>query len=260
MTAYAGRHAELYDIFYGDKPYAQEAEFVHYCLQRYSIGETHRILELACGTGTHALFLEKLGYEIIAIDNSEDMLTRARHKAEEVSSKVEFRYQDMRSLNINEKPFDAVLCLFDSIGYVQTNEGLEQVLKGVYHNLRENGLFVFEFWHAPAMLCSYEPLRVRRWQTPKSQLVRIAETELDSARQLAKIKYTVYELYTDGTYTCFQETQTNRYFLVQEIALWLTTSGFTPVKWFAGFTPEENISEQTWHVVSVARKSKKHRA
>jgi SAM-dependent methyltransferase len=254
MNSYIGRHAEFYDIFYADKPYAQEAAFVHQCLQQYGTGITRRLLELACGTGSHALTLEKFGYEIVATDYSQDMLACARRKAAKAASSVDFRWQDMRALDIADRPFDAVLCLFDSIGYVETNEAIAQVFQGVHHHLRPDGLFVFEFWHGVAMLHSYDPVRVRRWSTPEGELVRISETELVYARNLARVTYTIYELRHDGTYTSLKETQTNRYFLVQEMAYWLSSCGFTPLKWFAGFTPDENINEQTWHIVAIARK------
>ena len=254
MSSFSGQHAEFYDVFYADKPYAEEASFVHWCLQQYSVGTTRRLLELACGTGTHALALEKLSYEIVATDYSGDMLACARRKAAEVTSSVDFRRQDMCALDIADRPFDAAICLFDSIGLVKTNEALMQVLQRVHRHLRPDGLFVFEFWHAAAMLRSYDPVRVRRWSTPEGELVRISETELDCARQLARVTYTIYELRPDGTYTSLKETQTNRYFLVQEMAGWLSYCGFTPVKWFAGFATDENITEQTWHIVAVARK------
>lgn len=256
MTSYIGRHAELYDIFYADKQYEEEAAFVHQCLQQYSVVDTHRLLELACGTGTHALVLEKLGYELVATDHSEDMLACAQRKAEQVSSGIQFRLQDMRALNLPDPPFDAAVCLFDSIGYVVTNDALKQVLQGVYHHLRSDGLFVFEFWHAGAMLRNYEPVRTRRWSTPEGELLRISETELQCDQQLSNVTYSIYELHNDGTYRSFKETQVNRYFLVQEMAYFLSTCGFTPLKWFAGFTAAENITEDTWHVVAVAQKRK----
>jgi SAM-dependent methyltransferase len=254
MSSYIGRHAELYDIFYGDKPYADEAAFVHGCLQQYGIGPTHRLLELACGTGSHAFALEKFGYKIVATDYSEDMLACARGKVAEVITSVSFLWQDMRALDVAEKPFDAVICLFDSIGYVETNEELVKVLEGVRRHLRSDGLFVFEFWHAAAMLRSFDPVRVRRWRIPDGELLRISETELQYAEQLARVTYTIYELRHDGTYTSLREMQTNRYFLVQEMSGWLSSCGFTPVKWFAGFAPDVNITEQTWHIVAVARR------
>jgi len=237
-----------------DKPYEKEAAFVHECLQKYSTGTSVRLLELACGTGSHALALEKFGYKIVATDYSEDLLSVARRKSDEVTSSVDFRWQDMCSMELTDESFDAAICLFDSIGYVETNEALMQVLQGVHRHLRPEGLFVFEFWHAAAMLRNYDPLRVRCWSTPQRELVRISETKIDCARQLARVTYTIYNLSHDGTYSRLEETQTNRYFLVREMEGWLSHCGFIPLKWFAGYTSEENITVDTWHILVVARK------
>jgi SAM-dependent methyltransferase len=254
MSAYTGRHAELYDIFYADKPYEDEAAFVHSCLRRYGVGPMRRVLEMACGTGSHALALERLGYEILATDDSEDMLLRAQHKAEQLSSAVEFRRQNMAALDVSGGPFDAVVCLFDSIGYVATNEALGRVFEGVRRHLRPGGLFVFEFWHAAAMLLSYESVRVRRYSLPEGELLRISETTLEYEKQLAHVAYAIYELRRDGTYSGLKESMSNRYFLVQEMAGWLSAHGFAPVRWLAGFSDNEKITEETWHVLAIARR------
>ena len=255
MTSYSGRHAELYDLFYADKPYAAEAAFVDQCLGKYSAGPVDRVLEIACGTGTHAFHLEKPRREIVATDYSEGMLRRAHRKAAEKSSRVEFQLQDMTQLDISGAPFDAVICLFDAIGYVQTNQALAKVFSGVRKHLRPDGLFVFEFWHAAAMLRHYDPVRVRRWKTDDATVLRISETSLDTANQLSRVTYSIYELNDNGTYSTLTETQVNRYFLLQEMAAWLTSSGFAPVKWFAGFNDDETINDETWHIVAVARRT-----
>ncbi len=254
MGAYAGRHAELYDVFYADKQYAQEAAFVHQCLQSHGVAPIRRLLELACGTGSHALALEPYGYAIVATDSSEDMLACARRKAIGGSSGVEFRYQDMRALDLAGEQFDAAICLFDSIGYVNTNEALLATLRGVHRHLVPHGLFIFEFWHAAAMLRGYDAVRVRRWTRPDGEVLRIAETQLDCAKQVARVTYTIHEWSRDSTFRRLTETQVNRFFLVQEMAGWLTTCGFDPLKWFAGFQPVEEITEDTWHIVAVARR------
>ena len=254
MTSYSGRHAELYDLFYDEKPYQAEASFVAECLAEYSVGPTTRLLEIACGTGTHALELEQRGYQIVATDYSKDMLERAQQKATAANSGVDFQLQDMTQLEVSGAPFDAAYCLFDAIGYVATNEALENVFRGVHRHLRPDGLFVFEFWHAAAMLRHYDPVRVRRFPQNDSLIVRLSETTLDYANQLSSVCYSIFELKNDGTYSTLTETQTNRYFLLQEMAAWLTTTGFAPVKWFAGFTKSEIISDETWHIIAVARR------
>lgn len=250
---YIGRHAELYDLFYANKPYAEEAQFVHECIQRYIQGSAHRLLDLACGTGSHAFEFERFDYQVIATDYSTDMLKRARRKARVNGSQIEFLQQDMCKLNVPEQPFDVVTCLFDSIGYVVTNENILLVLKGIHSHLRSGGVFIFEFWHAPAMLKHYEPVRIKRWKLSDKEIMRISETELDYANQQARVTYTVYEFLAAGTYKAFSETQVNRYFLLQEMKGWLSAAGLQMIKAFAGFKNDENISDSTWHVVAVAR-------
>ena len=252
MVSYIGRHAELYDLFYADKPYSEEVAFVHQCLQKYGLKKTHRLLEIACGTGTHALSLEKFGYEIVATDYSEDMLACARRKGEETNSSIKFRLQDMLSLDILEKPFDAIICLFDSIGYAATNENIAKVLKGVHNHLRPGGLFIFEFWHAAAMLRNYEPIRLRRWQVPNGEILRISETCVDHKKQLCHVTYSIYELHTNGRYQVLKETQVNRFFLLQEMAQFLECAGFSLLKWFSGYQDKKDVNADTWHIVAVA--------
>jgi SAM-dependent methyltransferase len=183
------------------------------------------------------------------------MLAEARRRKEALELGIEFRQQDMRSLDVEGRPFDAVISLFDSIGYVQTNEALLAVLKGAHDHLRSGGLIVLEYWHAAAMLRHYDPVRLRRWRAPEGEVIRISETKLDHARQVAEVTYTVIERRDNGTMRELKETQANRYFLTQEMAGWLERSGFTPLRSFAGFDWERPIDGDTWHIVTVARKS-----
>jgi SAM-dependent methyltransferase len=252
VTSYAGRHAELYDLFYASKPYGEEARFVDRQLRAHASGPTRRVLDLACGTGSHALELAALGYEVVGVDYSEAMLRRASAKAVPGPGSARFEVGDMRALRLDGPPFDAVICLFDAIGYAQTNEALLATLRSVRAHLRPGGLFLFEFWHAAAMLRGFDPVRVRRFATGDSEVLRVSETALDVARQLARVAYSVYELKPDGTYEAFAETQVNRYFLVQEMAGWLESVGLSPIEWFGGFA-DEQVDERTWHVVALAR-------
>lgn len=253
-SSYIGRHAELYDLIYAEKPYAEESAFIHRSIQAYR-PDAMKMLELACGTGTHSLLLEKYGYQIIATDYSPDMLARARDKARKENSPVDFRLQDMRTLDLSERPFDVIICLFDSIGYVATNDNIFQVLKKIHRHLSQDGLFLFEFWHAGAMLRHYEPLRVRRFYTPQAEIERISETRISHSEQLCHVSYTINELNKDGTYQTIVETQRNRFFLVQEMSFFLDQAGLFPLKWYSGFEENEQIDDTTWHIVCLARRA-----
>jgi SAM-dependent methyltransferase len=259
MSSYNGFYAEIYDLLYNDKPYADEALFVHSTLQKYQNKPVNKILELACGTGNHAFELEKYGYDIFGIDWSEDMLFQARRKASLLKSKIQFSCQDMCGLDLKNKKFDAVLCLFDSIGYVQKNDAIYKVLCNVYDYLGDNGLFIFEFWHATPMLKSYDPVRIKRLNTGQSLIIRISETTLDCLKQTAIVSYQIIKLNNDGSYYALQETQGNRFFLVQEMVGLLTHCGFLPLEFFSGFQEGIPITEDSWHIVAIAKKNQSNK-
>lgn len=95
---------------------------------------------------------------------------------------------------------------------------------------------------------------VRKWSTDSGEVLRISRTSLDVLRQLSHVAYEILELRRDGTYDHIDETQTNRYFLVQEMAAFVAAAGLEPVGWYAGFSRETTIDEETWHVVGVVRR------
>lgn len=254
MIAYAGRHAEFYDLFYLNKPYASEALFVHQRLARNAVPPGSRVLELACGTGNHALHLAELGYGMTATDYSADMLAVARAKAAERRLPVDFYELDMRAVPLPDQPYDAVVCLFDSIGYVQTDQALNEVFSGVRKSLRTGGIFLFEFWHAPAMVNQFDPLRVRRFSVPAATILRIAETTLMREHSLARVDYNIYELRADLTYDHITESQTNRFFTVSEMMRWADQHKFEPVSFHCGFQADTPVTDDSWHVVAVWRK------
>jgi SAM-dependent methyltransferase len=256
MTApYGTGYAELYDLFYRDKPYGSEAEFLRRELREHGVARGGRVLELACGTGEHAIRLAKRGYAVTATDGSQAMIELARKKAERQRASVAFSRHDMRKVPVPAQPFDAVLCLFDSIGYVKTDGAIATVLDRVHGSLRSGGLFIVEFWHAPAMLNGFDRVRVRRFRRGKTTFLRVSETELEPRRSLAHVNYNVYELRGDLTYRHIRESHTNRYFTVAEMEKLARGHGFVPLAAYDGFrnTP---VSDQSWHVLSIWRKSR----
>jgi ubiquinone/menaquinone biosynthesis C-methylase UbiE len=254
VTPYSDGYAEFYDLFYGEKAYEAEAAFVADRLVAAGIGTGSRILELACGTGEHALRLAKRGYAVTATDISGAMLDCARAKARAQDLSIEFAEVDMRELVTAKQPFDAAICLFDSIGYARTDSAVGAVLDGVYRSLRAGGVFIVEFWHAPAMLSGFDPVRVRRFKRNGATVLRISETELDREQCLAQVTYNVYELRPDSTYIHVEERHTARYFALPEMLQLAQQHGFEPVSAHDGFRSANPVCDNTWHVVAVLQK------
>lgn len=247
MTSYAGVHATLYDIFYGDKPYREEAHFIDEIVRRRGVGPPGPLLDVACGTGRHARAFEDLGYAVTGIDHSSEMLSVARSAQPDGS--ISFVEADMRAFEVGDR-FKVAVCLFDSIGYAASKDGVLQVLARVRSALQPGGLFACEFWHLPAMLRNFEPVRVRRWTTPEGEIIRVSETQLRREEQLADVDYTIIDLRSHPS--IIRERQTNRYFTVDEMDSLLISSGFEALEHFAGYNEDQQITDDTWHVVVVA--------
>ncbi len=254
MGIYDGRHADLYDLFYSSKAYAAEANYLHDLLQKFSRYPARRVLDIACGTGSHAIELEKLGYEVVGTDISDDMLACARKKAGATSAGVRFEKQDMRLLDVESGPFDSVLCLFDAIGHVQTTAAIKQTFQAVHRQLEVDGLFILEFWHAAAIVGRYDPLRVRRFATDQGEILRLSETTLDLASQCATVQHAIYDLRADGTYEFARQQQVNRFFSLQEMIDLLDDCRFDTVKYYSGYSSDETLTPESWHIVLVARR------
>lgn len=254
MPSYQGTFAELYDLFYADKDYLSEAKHIHKWLLHFGSKKKFSLLEIACGTGNHSFYFEKLGYKITAIDYSTEMIKIAKQKAKQFKSSIKFSVCDMRNLPLYKNKFDASICLFDSIGYALTNEAIKNTLIGARKNLKKNGLFIFEFWHAAAMMKYFESRREKNISTENNECIkRISETEIDYYNQSCSVKYTIKKSNKNDKHSIYTETHHNRFFLIQEMNLFLTQSGFLPLKFLDGFSDNENINEHSWHIVAITR-------
>ena len=144
-----------YDLFYKDKDYENEARCVHQKLIDNNI-RGKKLLELGCGTGKHAKILTEFGYKILGIEKSHSMIDSA------VKIKnFECRQGDIRQIKLREK-FDSVISLFHVISYQTTNESLLSVFKTAFESLKENGLFLFDVWYAPAVIHQKPTIRIKK--------------------------------------------------------------------------------------------------
>jgi SAM-dependent methyltransferase len=249
VNTYRGLHAARYDVVYASKPYADEARFVDALLREFG-ARRGRLLELACGTGRHAHAFGELGWEVVGVDYSPDLLELARANA----PGARFELADMRELDLGDARFDAVTCLFDSIGYPQTNDGVVAALAGARRHLAQGGLLACEFLHAPALLRHASPVGVRRWELPGGgELLRVGETRLDPARGVMTVGYDVVELRADGTYERSREEQSNRFFGVEEMRALMALAGLEVERFAPAYRDGGAIDDDTFHVIALAR-------
>ncbi len=147
---------EYYHILYNERN-DEEAQLLMDNLTQYlNLPEEARILDLACGKGRHAIYLNSLGYDVTGIDLSENSITEASAYANE---KLHFKVHDMRE-TCDEK-YDAIFNLFTSFGYFDEDDDNLKTLKAIHNSLTETGFAVIDFMNADYVIDNLVPEEIK---------------------------------------------------------------------------------------------------
>ncbi|MGN0193808.1 MAG: class I SAM-dependent DNA methyltransferase [Pseudoramibacter sp.] len=135
--------AKVYDELMQEIDYDEWADYI-FRMTLNAATPIKKILEFGCGTGNITLRLAKKGFDVTAVDLSEDMLTVADEKAEEQGiDNVRFFKGDMSNFKIDET-FDAVITCCDSFNYLENLEKIESFIACSAEALRPGGLLMFD--------------------------------------------------------------------------------------------------------------------
>ena len=141
MSAYE-KFAQVYDLFMDNIDYEGWAEYVTDRLREYEITDG-LVLELGCGTGTMTGLLAGKGYDMIGVDNSEEMLAEAMEKRVESGQDILYLLQDMQEFELYGT-VRAVISVCDSLNYITEKEELLEVFRLVNIYLDPGGVFLFD--------------------------------------------------------------------------------------------------------------------
>lgn len=140
-----GKSAQIYDLLYvgaGIKNYPAEAAELHRIIQD-ACPTARSLLDVACGTGAHLVELRQW-YVAEGVDASTPMLDVARKRLPGVPLHV----TDMRTLDLG-RTFDAVTCLFSSIGYITDPSEMRSTVGRFARHVAPGGVLVLDGWLRP---------------------------------------------------------------------------------------------------------------
>ncbi len=182
----------LYDAFSADYDrFVNWQERLEYELpfveQQLTASGAQRVLDVACGTGIHAIALAQRGYEVVGVDLSVGMIERARANAATAGGQVRFIVAGFGELEERVgSDFEAVLCLGNSLPHLLTAEALGATLVDFAAVLRSGGLLLVQNRNFEAIVRD----RVR-WMEPQSYR--------DGDREWLFVRF--YDFNEDGTLT-----------------------------------------------------------
>lgn len=240
-------YASFYDALYKDKDYMAEAKDVDRLLKKWG-DDIKSIIVYGCGTGKHDRCLKELGYELYGIDMSSDMVK----EAVAANSGIGYEVADIRTYSPKKK-YNAVVSLFHVMSYQNTNEDIKKAFASARKALDKGGLFLFDVWNGPGVLTDPPVLRVKKIETEKYNVTRIARPEMHPNTDIVDVNYEmlVTEKKTKVTNEMF-ESHHMRYFFKPEIEEYLTEEGFELLSTVDCRSLEEP-NYDSWTVYYIAR-------
>jgi SAM-dependent methyltransferase len=248
------KYAKYYDLLYQDKDYKAESDYISSLIKKYH-PETKKILEFGSGSGIHGRLLGDLGYQVYGIERSQQMIDLGYKKADlnEPISNFNCVLGDCTKTFIGND-FDAVISLFHVISYQTSNKSITAMLNNACRQLKPGGIFIFDYWYAPAVW-NYRPtLCVKKVENSELKITRIAEPECWEDKNRVDVNYlTFVEDLSSGQISKIEETHEMRAFDLDEITQFSSSAGFEVLhseEWITKLSP----SHTTWGVCSVLKK------
>jgi len=234
--------APYYDEIYANKDYKNECVDLIKIFKLNSF-EPHTILDIGCGTGTHAAMLKSMGYDVHGIDISEGMIEVAQKKYPHGW----FRVEDIRNMVVEEER-DAIISMFATMSYLAKPGDFTAALRNVRKALKPGGLFIFDGWNKSAVNAASRPNG--KIKDLGEGLLKYTEMYTSENKRIATNKFMLMDMNSglvikdESPLLLFDQ-----YFLADLFSM----EGFKLVDYWKSYSMSEpNVTD--WKVTVVARK------
>lgn len=218
MNSYS-RFADYYDALTRNVDYKKRASYFHQILSGQNL-PGNILLDLACGTGSLSVEFSRLGYDVIGVDASEDMLSQALQKKSELNLDIIFLCQTMQELDLYGT-VDGAVCALDSLNHITNPTGLQKALDRVSLFLHPQGTFVFDV-NTPYK--QEEVLGDNVFVYDCDEVYCVWQNRY-AGEGITDIRLDFFEPQTDGSYRRFQEEFSERAYSVEELSRMLSKAG-----------------------------------
>lgn len=145
MTQSYGVFAQYYDALTQNVGYAERAAQLHALIEKWQRPNMpdNILLDLACGTGSLSEEFARLGWDVIGIDGSEEMLSEALDKKYDSRLPIQYLKQDMRRLDLYGC-ISVTVCALDSLNHLPSAVDVRRVMDRVNLFSNKGALFLFD--------------------------------------------------------------------------------------------------------------------
>ena len=219
--------AGCYDALTEDVSYARRADFIEKLMGRSRI-PIKTVLDLACGTGTMTDIFTRRGYELVAVDGSEDMLAVAREKAEGLPGVPPvFLHQDMPKLDLYGT-VEAAICCLDSLNYLTSPRDLQRTLERLRLFIQPGGVLIFDV-NTPYKLQSLDG---QVFLDEREDVYCVWRTEFDRRSRICSYYMDIFSREKGELWRRELEYHRQRAYGLEELKGYLREAGFTHIRTF----------------------------
>ena len=248
MASY-GDFAYFYDNLTDNVDYEKRCSYIKGLLAENGVGEGI-LLDLACGTGTVSLMLSDMGYDVIGVDASEDMLSVAQEKKMESGADVIFLCQRMEELDLFGT-INACVSTLDSINHVTDEETVREIFRRVSLFMEDKGIFLFDVNTPYKHKCV---LGDNTFVYDTDEVYCVWQNSTDESL-VTTVNLDIFEKDEDDeeTYYRYSEEFTERAYDLDDIKKWLEDVKFEVIGIYEELT-KDSVKADTQRAVFVARK------
>ena len=210
------------------------------------------VLDLGCGTGNMTELLAKEGYDMIGVDNAEEMLEIAMEKREKSGHDILYLLQDMREFELYGT-VRAVVSVCDSVNYIDEEEDLTEVFRLVNNYLDPGGVFIFDF----NTLYKYrEILGDRTIAENREDCSFIWDNYYYEEERINEYELSIFIREKENLFRRYEETHFQRGYTLDEMIRMIKDSGLEFVTAYDAFT-REAPKEDSERIYVIAREKGK---
>ncbi len=234
---------EYYDKIYHYIDYKKQTKFILKIIRKFKTSNGNKLLDVACGTGTHIQLLKK-HFEIVGLDKNKEMLEIARKK----NPSVKFVQGDMQSFSLHK--FDVILCYFNSILYNTTKGELSKTLTNFWKHLDKGGLLIF---NAVDKIVGIDSRKDEWWYKDKNLNILFAPQWIYKNRKLhIDIDFVIEKKRTTEH---LKDHHVMGAFSLSEIGPMLKKIGFKVNVFETNYEEMQELNPDSWQAIFVCQKN-----
>ena len=145
-------NSKYYHILYRNRDEQEAVFFLNKIINHIKL-KKGKVLDVACGKGRHAKYLNKIGFDVVGIDLSKNSIDFAKKHENE---KLKFYVHDMRNV-FKKNEYNLVTNLFTSFGYFEDHKDEQKAINSMAKNLKKEGMLLIDFMNVKKVINSLIP-------------------------------------------------------------------------------------------------------